>query len=142
MRKASHILYMIGYVISVLGVISLIACTIIFFVISGPDYTDTIIQQLKEGKITTDFVGTVEQQAAMIQSTFKTGAIFFLIGTILEVIKTVFGVLANIKKRTAFYITSLVFGALCGDPLFILAPIFGIVANKQDSQTEQIEANY
>ncbi|MCR4879559.1 MAG: hypothetical protein K5906_01195 [Bacilli bacterium] len=142
MRKASHILYMVGYVMSVLLLFIFIGGTVVFFIISSSGYTQTIIEQLQSGKITTDFVGSVEEQAAMIQKTFFGMAWSFLVISLISIAKTVFAVLANTKKLTSFYITSLVLSIVGGDTLFIIASIFGIVANKQENESEEINVSY
>ena len=131
LKKASNVLYIIGQSFTILWIVTFIVFTVVSFIIAGPGYTDSIIEQLKEGKIHTSFVGTVEEQAAQIQRMFIPFAIVLLVYTLITITKFVFTLLAKRSNVKIFYITSIVLSALEADVFLILASSFGLAANKE-----------
>ena len=144
MRKASDILLIIAIAFGAFSSVMMIFLTGASFYITSPAYTDLIIEGLKNGTITTTFVGTVEEQAHEIQRQFVTIAVVVLLFTLLLIARIVLGVFAKKRKSNKFYIATLVPSALSLDVLFILGSIFGLVANKQekDEDVEEIRMNY
>ena len=141
MRKASNILYMIGIIMALLGLTLYVVMTFSSYRISSSSYTDTLISQLESGAVTTDFPGTYAEQAAQLQHIFLIIAIVLTIFTVINAAKFVLAITAKRSMDNRFIITSLILGALSLDTLIILASIFGLVANKQERDVEEINAS-
>ena len=142
MRKASNILFNIGFVLGVFNLVFFVAATVLCFSISAPGYTAELITQLKEGKIPSDLPGTFEEQAAQIQHMFLIMAIIFLVVSVLAAASVVISYFAKRNEAKVYNIISIVLGALTGNILFILASIFLLVTKHKEEDGETIIASY
>lgn len=141
MRKASNILFIIALVLTAVSLTFLVASCVWSFMISAPGYKEEIIKGLQSGAITPlDPALSYEENASNIQSIFLVIALISLFLFIASASKGV--VLSIAKKRhlTYMYIISMALGLVTGDVLSIMAPIFGLVANRQEE--EEITINY
>ena len=128
MRKASNILFIIAFCVW-------------SFMISAPGYKEEIIKGLQSGAITPlDPALSYEENASNIQSVFLVIALVSLFLFIASASKVVILSIAKKRHLTYMYIISMALGVVTGDVLSIMAPIFGLVANRQEE--EEITINY
>ena len=143
MRKASNILYILGAVLTLLALPIFVAMILVSFGIANPGYAQEIINGINSGAINPgELPGTVEEQAAAIQTYFRTAGIIFLVFGILNLGKFVMAITAKRANENPFHITVLVLSILTVGPLLILASIFAIVCNKKEGEVEEINASY
>ena len=126
LKKASDILILIGYIISIIAAVAFLAFGIICVLIAAPNNKEIIINGLKDGSIHTSFVGTVEEQAAQIQSMFVYASIICFISAIIFILASIFSYFSTHRDEKHFQITSLIFAALTGNVVLIVGEAFRI----------------
>ena len=142
MQKASKVMFIIGIVFAVLGLPFLVSSAIVSFSIYSPGYTDTLKEQIIDGRIVIDPSMTLDEQVAYIRN------VFLIIGIISIVFLLILGasiVIANIAKRNTlvkFYVTNIVLGVLTLNTFLVLASIFALVAFYQEQNSETINVSY
>lgn len=141
MKKAAHILHLIGGIASMAFAATFLVFAIVLIVFSTPAYTDAIIKALQEGKIHTTFVGTVEQQAAAIQSTFLGVGITFAILVFFVLINGILAFIALKKNNVAINVLNIVFAVLSGMTVNGVGSILAICNRimERDEESQVIE---
>ena len=143
MRKASNCLYLIGTILTLMALPIFVAMIAVSFGISNPNFTQNLINGINNGDINPGNIpGTVEEQAATIQSYFKTYGIVFSVFGALNLAKFIIAITAKRSNENPFHISVLVLSILTVGPLLILASIFAIVMNKKEGEVEEINASY
>lgn len=135
MKKASDILLLIGFIFGIVGAVFTLVLVIVLFAMGNSQ--EVIIQGLKEGTIHTSYVGTVEEQAAVVCALFRGLAIGALIGFFIEVALCVVAAITRKKQTSGFYIGTLVLSVLCGSILIIVGAILGLVDNSTNKPVSE-----
>lgn len=142
MRKASNVLYIVGAILTLLGLPVFIAMVLVSFGIANPSYTQNIVDGINSGSIsTTGLSGTPEEIAAVIQSYFRTFAIIFTVFGVLNIAKFVMAITAKRSNSNPFHITALVLSILTVDPVLVVGSILALVCNKKEGDVEEISAS-
>lgn len=128
MKKASEILLLIGFILGIISAVGTLVTSIVFFVLGSPAFTDILIEGLKDGSTKTDFPGTPEEQAALIQGIFSTVGACCIFGMLVEVAAVIVAFFARQRQKQGLYIATIVLGALCGGVCLVVGSIFGLVA--------------
>ena len=121
MRKASKVLFRISGILSIVFAVSMLISCVIFFVLSAPFAKDALADMVKGTKM------TVEQ----LQSVFQTLGITFIFCGLACIANAIICFNAARKDSIGLYIVSIVFGAISGVELNILASIFGLIGHKR-----------
>ena len=141
MRVASNIISVIALILTAVSLTFLVPSCVLSFMISAPGYKEEIIKGLHSWAITPLNPGlSYEENASNIQSVFLVIALISLFLFIASASKIVILSIARKRHLTYMYIISMALGVVTGDVLSIIAPIFGLVANKQEE--EEITINY
>ena len=142
MKKASNVLYMVGVLLTLLGLPVFTIIVITSFGIANPGYTQSIIDSINSGEVTYNIPGTTEEQAAWVQHYFLILGIIFLIFGIINVAKFVISIMAKrMVDNKTLHIIALVLGILSGGILIVLASIFALITLKQERDVEEISAS-
>jgi len=139
MRKAANILYLIGAIMSFAGTAIFLVAGIIFIVYCSPGLTQSIIDGLNNGTITSDFVGTTEEVAAQIQNLFLVLGFLFLSCSLFGIVGGIFALLAYKKPTRKLAILNIVFGVLSGSSSSGINPsvVAGILTLIADSREKK-----
>ena len=130
MRKASDIVLLVGGIVEILATITFLALAIVFMVLASPASAEIIKEGLQDGTITTSFVGSVDEQVAMIQLVFNAVGVVFVVLTVFSLIGCVVSFLAKAKKTNPLYVLAIIFGAVTIE-VPLVGGIFGLIANKR-----------
>lgn len=141
MKKAMRILFLVSAIASLATMVTIFIISIYFLVFSSPGLTETIIKGLEDGSITSTFPGDNTEKAAAIQSMFLGLAIASLIHAGLCLINFLLSFIARVKDNKPLYIANIVIGFLSLIIINMVAGIFGLVIQKNESITsdENIE---
>ena len=141
MRKASNMLMIIGFVLGIFAAMLIIAFTVFFFIIAGPGYKDELIDQIARGSLVTNYSGTPEEQAVQVQALFLPLAIFFLFESLISIAYLTISMFTRSRRTLPLYIITIAGSALGGNILLLLGAIFGLVADHQEGNVEEINAS-
>ena len=128
MKKASEILLLIGFILGILSVVGTLVTSIVFFVLGSPAFYDTLLAGLKDGSTKSDFPGTPEEQAALIQAMFNTIGACCIVGMLVEVAAVIVAFFARQRQTQGLYIATIVLGVLSGGTCLLVGSIFGLIA--------------
>ena len=137
MKKASEILLLIGFILGILSVVGTLVTSIVFFVLGSPAFYDTLLAGLKDGSTKSDFPGSPEEQAALIQAMFNIIGACCIVGMLVEVAAVIVAFFARQRQTQGLYIATIVLGVLSGGTCLLVGSIFGLIAvNRTPSPVE------
>ena len=135
MKKAMKILFLVGGIVSAVTAASILVPSIYYLVLSSPGLKETIIQGLEDGTINSTFPGDNIQQAEAIQALFLGLAVASFIHVGLCLVSCLFSFLGRVKENKAIYILNIIFGSLSLVIVNVVAAIFGLIIQKQESSS-------
>ncbi len=134
MKKASKILFRVGGIISIVLFALFLTMAIIFIVSGSPAMTEAIKKGIEEGTIQTTFVGSIEDQAKVVQAALMSSGIVFMIFAIFNIPNAILSFMTLRMPSTIMYIFNIVFGAISGCEVNLVGAIFGLIADRHQSQ--------
>lgn len=138
MKKASEILLLIGFILAIIGAVSLLICAIVFFVLGSPSMREAIIEGINNGTIVVNgYSGSAEEIANVYQAAMLGSGFGMLVGMAVEIAGAIVCFMARQRKKQGLYIATIVLGALGAGACLIVGAIFGIVALGQQPAQEQ-----
>ena len=121
MEKAKRILFTISGVFSIIGIVLWAVLGIVFVVLgSNPEFIDKAI----EGGATSD-------EAEAMKLMFMCCGVMFIIFGLMSIVNTILCFKGKNSDSKNIMILNIVFGAISGIEINILAAIFGLIARNQ-----------
>ena len=126
MEKAKRILFTVSGILSIIGIVMWLILGIVFIVLAGNvEFID-------------DATATPEEAEAF-KLMFTTCGGMFIFFAIMSVVNTILCFKAKNSNAKGLMILNIVFGAISGIEINILAAIFGLIVGSKSSGTAQIE---
>ena len=137
MKKASNILYLIGGIVGIVAAVVLFIAAIVYFILSSPAFGNFVLESLQNGSIKTDIEASPEVIVSILQMTFLTVAIVFTIVAVFAIIASVFSFKARKTPTKKLHILNIVFAALGGTYLSLVAAIFGLITGSNETASDE-----
>lgn len=137
MKKGIDVLLIISGVFSIIAAIGYAISAVVLFLFASPAFKDLVIRGLQEGTINSTIPGTPEEVATFVQSFFLGFAIGFMVALILSILCAVFSFKTRKDATNIGYILTLVFSALSGTIIGMVAGILGLVDNSNNKTIVQ-----
>ena len=139
MKKVSRILLLISTILSWVDFGVMALCTIIMFICATPLISAPIKEGIENGSITMQGEITPDMAAHWVTLFFILLGIAFLICAVFFLLCAIFSQKARSKETTSGYVTAIVFVALISQYVAIVGSIFGLIALKQNGESEVID---
>ena len=127
MKKAANILFLIGGVYALVGLLSLVVTGVLLIVFSTSGLTDVIKQAIIDGSIQTSYQGTIEEVTKLVQITLLTSGIIVLCFVPLCIVSSILSFKARNSRSHGLFIANIVFGVLSGNDVSVVGAIFALI---------------
>ncbi len=127
MKRAANILYLIGGIYSIISVAALLIAGAVLLVFSSSALTATLVKGIEEGTIHSDFTGSPEEIAAMIQIMFLSVGITLLVVSAIYVVAGIIALKGRNNDKKNYFVTNIVFGAITESPFILIASVFALI---------------
>ena len=131
MKKAATILLLVGGIFAFVAALGLIIGGTVLAVFSSPNFTDLIVEALKEGTIHSSVPGTPEEVAAIVQATFLTVGIVLLVLSLLYIVSGVLAIIGRKAEKQGLTITNLVLAVLTCNLITLVGTILAVVDDEK-----------
>ena len=136
MRKVAKILFLVGGICSIVTAVSLFACAVVCIVFSTPvleTIADSLIEYVPEN-------AAQGRDAAIIvlRSMFISTAVVCLIWMVFSILNSVFSFKAWKQEDKGLFIKCIVFSALSGETLSLVAAILSLIAHMREGNKKVV----
>ena len=125
MEKAKRILFTVSGVLSIIGIVLWLILGIVFIVCAN---NAEVIEKAADG-----------EDVESIKAMFSVVGVMFIFFAIMSVVNTILCFMGRNSNAKGIMIINIVFGALSGIEINILAAIFGLIVGSRSSNQGQIE---
>lgn len=125
MEKAKRILFTISGVLSIVGIVLWLILGIVFMVCAN---STEVIEKAADG-----------EDVEVIKAMFTTVGVMFIFFAIMSIVNSILCFKGRNSNSKGIMIINIVFGALSGIEINILAAIFGLIVGSRSSNQGQIE---
>lgn len=142
MRIPSRILLLIGGISAFVQAALLFIYGVVFGVLSLPVFKDLIMKGIEDGTIKVEGADSVNMALTIVQITFVSVAVIFLILAGLSIASGILTFKARKEEEKVSYILAIVFGALSDVTAAVVGSVFGLfyIHHKKKEEDEVIDA--